>query len=112
MILQYENGKTSQGIALFQSEKTLRVALDGCEDIVELTRIHGHWVSEELEVVRLEPSWRVLRPVETLSEEDCVCSPELASRLIGSLLRGSQETKPAANLPGAACHDARSCRLM
>jgi hypothetical protein len=52
MILRYTNGSNFQGVILFRTESTIRVAQQGSEDVVEFTRLNGMWVSDDL-----EPAW-------------------------------------------------------
>src|ERR1035437_3846740 len=62
----------------------------GCGDVLAFTRIHGTWISEEIEPVAIEFAWQRRRTSPAISEDDCVCSKELATRLIQSLFRGCE----------------------
>ncbi len=110
MIIQYANGKTIEGVALSRTESTMRVALRGYEDVIELVRVHGHWISEDWEPVQLQPSWRVRRPLPPLSEAEFVCSREVASRLVGLLRHDPANDGPAAEFQAVEAWP--SCRLM
>jgi hypothetical protein len=68
----------------------MRVAVEGGDDAVELIKVHGTWISEDCEPVTLEYGPRRIAPA-TLSEADCTCSRDLASRLIDLLLKDSAE---------------------
>jgi hypothetical protein len=79
MILTYADGSRTEAILLARSENKIRVALPGSDDPVELTDIHGTWVSA-----------------------DCVCSQELADRLLHLLWNGSNQEEVKADAPSAA----------
>ena len=69
----------------------MRVAVENGEDSVVLTCVNGTWISEEQAPVQVEFEWqRNLRKEATQSEADCVCSKELAARLIRLLLSGDE----------------------
>jgi hypothetical protein len=90
MTLRYTNGKTIEGVTLVRTANTMRVAVQGCEDAAEFTNVHGTWISEDCEPVTFEYGPRRHAPA-SLSEADCTCSRELASRLIDLLLTDSEE---------------------
>jgi len=90
MTLRYTNGKTIEGVTLVRTANTMRVAVQGCEDAAEFTNVHGTWISEDCEPVTIEYGPR-RNPVETLSEADCICPPELAAHLIDLLFTDSAE---------------------
>ena len=62
----------------------------GCGDVLAFTRIHGTWISEEIEPVAIEFAWQRRRTSPAISEDDCVCAKELAARLIAMLLSGCE----------------------
>ena len=69
----------------------MRVAVENGEDSVVLTCVDGTWISEEHAPVHVEFDWqRNLRKEATQSEADCICSKELAARLIHLLLSGDE----------------------
>ena len=82
MIIEYANGKTIEGVILSHNDKIMRVALKGSDDAAEFTRLTSAWVSEDSEAVHVRYEWQRQSRKLVVSEEDCVCSKELASRLI------------------------------
>lgn len=90
MTIGYRDGKTIEGVTLARTANTMRVAIQGCEDVAEFTNVHGTWVSEDCEPVTVEYGPR-RNPVATLSEADCICPPELAARLIYLLFSDNAE---------------------
>src|SRR5262249_1464340 len=88
MILQYENGKTFEGVALSTTGNTMRVALRGYEDVIELVRVDGQWVSEDWQLVRIQPAWKMGRALPQVPEAELVCPREVASQL-AALMRGT-----------------------
>jgi hypothetical protein len=99
MILIYADGKRTEAILLARSENRLRVAIPGCDDPVEFTDVHGTWVSEDCEPVRVEFAWQGKTREQVLSEADCICSHELAARLIHLLWSGDEAEEPGADAP-------------
>jgi len=97
MILTYANGSRTEAFLLARTENKIRVAVPGCDDPVEFTDIHGVWVSEDCEPVRLEFAWQGKTRQEVLTEADCVCSHELAARLIHLLWSGDEGEELAAD---------------
>lgn len=85
----------------------MRVATHGCEDSLELNQIHGVWVAEDCEPVEVQFSWTRCGAAQEVTEADCVCSHDLAARLIHMLYAGGEETSAAPapltrNMPIAA----------
>ena len=97
MILTYANGSKTEGFLLARTENKIRVAIPGCDDPMELTDIRGTWVSEDCEPVRVEFAWQQKTREEVLSEADCLCSHELAARLIHLLWSGDEESESKPN---------------
>src|SRR5687767_879445 len=95
MTLQYLNGQTLEAVLLSRTEQTMRVALRGSDDIVELSQVNGRWVSDECDAVQV--SFGSQRPgPETVSEEDFICAPDLAAKLIRMLVDGDENEKSQA----------------
>ena len=69
----------------------MRVALKDTNDAAEFTEIHGVWVAQDCEPVEIEFAWQKKSKQAVVSEADCVCSHELAARLIHLLLSGEEE---------------------
>ena len=55
MIIQYANGMTMEGVTLSRTESTMRVALRGHNDAIELFQLNGCWITEDWQPVRIEP---------------------------------------------------------
>ena len=91
MTITYMNGTTMEAALLARTEKTLRVAPQGADDVLLFTYLNGAWVSEDCEPVLIEFEWQRRGRQPEISEADCVCSGELASRLIRLLLSGEEE---------------------
>ena len=92
MIIRYADGKTLEGILLYRSESEIRVAVPGCEDIVEFKRVNEIWVSEDCEPARIDfGSPARAETGEPLSPADFICSHELAAHLIHLLLNGDDD---------------------
>lgn len=89
MIITYQNGLSLEGIALSRTETTMRVAFRGQEEPVDFSLLNGTWVSEDCEPVTIQ-SAPPRAPLPT-TEEDCICAPDLAARLIAMLNSDSDE---------------------
>jgi hypothetical protein len=94
MTIQYVDGRKVQGVVLFRGDDEVRVAVEGVEDAVVFTRRSGTWVSDDCEPVRLEFAWQRRLHTEEVSEDDCICSQDLASRLRQLLLSDSETVVP------------------
>jgi hypothetical protein len=88
MKIRYQNGSAFEGITLSRTQQTMRVAVKGGDDVLEFTNIHGTWVSEDCEPVTMEVGM-TCAPVENLSEDDFICSQELAAHLVSLLFNDS-----------------------
>ena len=86
MILTFLDGRTVNAVILTGTESTMRVALEGAEDILELTNVHGTWVTADCEPVRIGFAWQPRARAVPPSEADCICPQDLAAHLIRSLL--------------------------
>src|SRR5262249_28929621 len=86
MIIIYQNGTTAEAVILSKGDNSMRVAVKGCEDVVEFEHRNGFWISENLDPVLIRFEREQRKPVEIVSEADCICSKELAARLIHWLI--------------------------
>src|ERR1041384_6320885 len=93
MTIRYSNGQVFEAVLLSRTEGSLRVAIQGSDDVQELTQINGTWVSDDCEPVQGEFAWTRRGPVVEVTEEDCICSHELAARLIRILFAGENESE-------------------
>ncbi len=96
MTIQYRDGKTIEAALVARTENTLRVAAPGGDDLLEFTNINGTWVSEDCEPVRIEFAWQRPAVKADVTEADCICPEELASRLIHLLLSGEEDVAETA----------------
>lgn len=103
MFLTYADGSTKEGFLLARSESKIRVAIPGCDDPMEFTNIRGTWVSEDCEPVNIQFAWEKKTKEQVLSEADCICSHDLAARLI-HLLQSAEE-EPASQETQLAAHE-------
>jgi hypothetical protein len=91
MFLTYANGSRTEAFLLARTENKIRVAIPGSDDPLELTDIRGTWVTEDCEPVRVEFAWEKKTREQILTEADCICSHDLAARLIHLLWNGDEE---------------------
>ena len=83
--ITYPNGTFLRAIVLAHEENEIRAIATGCDDALAFTRIHGTWISEEIEPVTIEFEWQRRGVPSACSEDDFVCPTELATRLIQTL---------------------------
>ena len=88
MFLTYANGSKIEAFLLARTEDKVRVAIPGADDPLELTNIRGTWVTEDCEPVRVQFAWEQKTQEEILTEADCICSHDLAARLLHLLWSG------------------------
>jgi hypothetical protein len=88
MTIIHQDGTAVEAVLLAKNTDIIRAALKGREDVVEFNHANGVWVSEDLDPVQIRFEWEKRRPVEMVSESDCICSKELAARLIQWLETG------------------------
>jgi hypothetical protein len=98
MTITYPNGRAIHGILLSKNDGCIRVAVKGCDDVVEFTAENGLWFSEDGEPVLLEFAWERHVRNGIVSEADCICSKGLQS-LILQLLRSDSEDNYEHALP-------------
>src|ERR1039457_2540108 len=88
--ITYPNGIILEAIVLSHEENEIRAMAAGSDDVLAFTRIHGTWISEEVEPVTIEFARQRRGASPTPSLAACICSKELAARLIQSLFRGCE----------------------
>ena len=54
ILIKYSNGLVLQGVVISFGDQSMRVGIKDSDDAAEFRMIHGFWVSEDCEVVRLE----------------------------------------------------------
>jgi hypothetical protein len=109
MVLIYADGSRTEAFLLARTENKMRVAIPGSDDPLELTDIHGTWVTENCDPVRVEFAWQGKTRAQILTEADCICSHDLAARLL-HLLWSADEEHPHAARPNAMAADAEGFR--
>jgi hypothetical protein len=103
MTIRYDNGQTFEAVLLSKKEDSMRVVLEGSDDVLELKQICGAWISETCEPVQVEYAWMRQTPKPQVTEEECICSPELAAHLIELLNAGDEQSESdAAPMPRVA----------
>ena len=90
MTIKYADGRTMEGFILSRNDKTMRVAVKDGGDAVVLSCVNGTWTTEDCEAVEVEWEWQKHSRKKTVAESDCICSKELAARLIQVLLSGDE----------------------
>ena len=91
MTITYPNGTALEAVVLSHEEHEIRAIAAGGDAVLAFTRIHGTWISEEIEPVAVEFAWQRRRKSLVTSEGDCVCPKELAARLIQTLFAGDEQ---------------------
>ena len=91
MTIRYTNGQIHEAVLLSRTETTMRLALQGHDDIVVLTLVNDVWVSDECEPVQVDFAWTRHDGAILVREEDCICSHELAAHLIHLLYAGDED---------------------
>lgn len=86
MKIRYGNGQIAETLTLCYTETSMRIAIRGTDDVLELRRVAGAWVAEDGEVVIDDNSRRASG---SITEEDCICPPDLTARLVELLYTDS-----------------------
>ena len=102
MTIVYSDSRAVEAVLLSRTETTIRVAMEGLDDVVEFSNINGIWLSADWEPVRIEFAWQRQECKPTISEADCCCSCELAARLMQSLFTDATEERIEVN---SVCND-------
>ena len=97
MIIRYSNGQVLEAALLSEAQNSMRIAIQGSDDVLELTHINGTWAPEECELVQVEFALSRQQQLDAIREEECICSPELAARLLHLLFSGEIEPKAKAH---------------
>jgi len=112
MTITYANGKKIQAALVVRDENWMRLVLAGQDDVSEFTRVHDAWVSEDCEPVQIEfgPARQVYREY---SDDDFVCTHELATKLIHMLLNPEEEEEVETTpVPSPSLHALASALLV
>jgi hypothetical protein len=95
MTIRYSDGRVGEALLLSRGEDTIRLQVRGADDVVEFSNIRGTWVSADCEPVSIEFAWQSDDRKSVVSEADCICSPELADRLLQLLFTANSDDAPA-----------------
>lgn len=90
MKIRYQNGSAIEGLTLYRTDHTMRMAVKGRDDVMELTRIHGAWITDDCEPVIMETGI-AFKDVVNDSDEDFICPRELAEHLVSLLFIDAAE---------------------
>jgi hypothetical protein len=91
MTIKYPNGTAIEAVLLARATDVLRVAVPGHDDPRIFSLVGGAWISESGEQVNIQFQWERHGKAEVPSENDCVCSKVLASRLISIVAGGEAD---------------------
>jgi hypothetical protein len=96
MTIKYPNGTIIEAVILTRDETSIRAAVQGADDVVQLANVRGAWVTEDLEPVQIQFEWQRRGRKPGVSEADCICPQELAAKLLDLLTKdsGDHERKP------------------
>jgi hypothetical protein len=86
MTIRYANGKTIEAVLLSRDARSLRAVVPHADDVVEFANVNGTWISDDCEPAHIEFAVPDHTRSESVTEADCLCSQELAARLV-ELLR-------------------------
>ena len=53
VFIKYGNGRLLEGVVLSFGDRAIRVAIKDSDDAAEFRMVHGVWVSDDCEVVRI-----------------------------------------------------------
>ena len=90
MKIRYQNGSAIEGLTLYRTDQIMRIAAAGVDDVMELTRIHGAWITDDCEPVTMETGIQ-FKDVVSDSDEDFICPKELAEHLVSLLFIDAAE---------------------
>lgn len=81
------NGQAAGILVLRQTATSLRVAIRGTDDLLELRKAAGTWVTDDGDVFIDNPR----RASHSVTEEDCICPAGLAALLVDLLYTDSSD---------------------
>jgi len=88
--VEYPDATSLEGIVISSFANTISVAVRDGDDAVLYTLVNGNWVSEDLEPVTIHDATACAYEKPVI-EADCVCSKELAARLLRDLFNPDDE---------------------
>jgi len=99
MTIQYSDGRTTEAIILNGDLNTIRVAVRGSNDALTLLRTGNSWTVDGAEPVEISFAWQQPSASNHVTEEDCICSKQLAAALIRHLLSEDESEVVAEEWP-------------
>ena len=90
MKIRYQNGSAIEGLTLYRTDQSMRVAVSGRDDVMELTRIRGAWITDDCEPVIMETGI-AFKDVVDDSDDNFICPRELAEHLVSLLFIDAAE---------------------
>lgn len=99
MTIRCFDGIALEAVLLARTEDTMRLAVQGADDVMEVRNINGVWVSSDCEPVSIEFTRQPPDRKAEISEAECCCSRELASKLMHSLYTGRTKDKMEMETP-------------
>ena len=91
MTIRYRNGFTVEAVLISEAESSMRVAMRGNDDVIQLKRLNGNWVTEDCEPVEVAAAWEPNEGMPIVTLDDCICPHELAARLLQMLFSGEND---------------------
>ncbi|HEY2013630.1 MAG TPA: hypothetical protein VGH38_09030 [Bryobacteraceae bacterium] len=91
MIITLLGGQKVAAVIYTSTGTTMRVAIEGAEDLVDFSYISGQWVSENCQPVEVEFAWQNVAQSEIVTEAECICPAEVASALVDLLWKGGAD---------------------
>lgn len=85
MTITYSDGSTIEALLLAYDESTVRAIAPADDDVRVFRLSDGEWVSTSGEPVAIQFAWESCGDTALPSVGECVCSKELAMRLISTL---------------------------
>jgi hypothetical protein len=98
MTIRYSNGYSVEAFLLSRNETSMRVAIQGSDDVLELNEINGVWITEDCEPVQIQFEWMRNKDLPVVTVDDCVCPHDLAARLLHLLFSGENDPEIKAEL--------------
>jgi hypothetical protein len=111
MTITYPDGAVLAALLLLRGNATLRAAVPGHNDMSVFTLSKGQWISERGEAVKIEFAWDRQTKGHTPTEVECICSQELATRMLSLLAAGSESDEWIEDLVYEFSADAQGVRI-
>jgi len=99
LTILYPDGRSVSGVILSQTENSVRVAVEGGDEVVDVYRVNGYWITSDCDPVDIEFAWHSRTVPEVVSETDCICSQDLASHLMHLLQEAARDDEDELGAP-------------